>query len=325
MQDRPRRRGRDTPPTLVVLRALGHGDLLTAVPALRALTDAHPDHRLLLACPQWLEPIAQLTGAVHEIVPAAPLEPLPASVHGAALAVNLHGRGPESSALLARTRPSRLVAYEHPDVPSTAGSPRWRADEHEVHRWCRLLRETGVEADPTRLDLDPPPLSVPAVASGATVLHPGASAPARRWPLDRWAAVARAEQAKGHPVVLTGSPAERNIATRLAKLAVLPEEANMAGRTSVLDLVGVVAAAARVVSGDTGVAHLATALRTPSVVLFGPVPPSAWGPPRRPQHRVLWRRSRGDPHGTRPDPGLLAISVDDVLTELAYANRPAAA
>ena len=325
MQDRRRRRGRDTPPTLLVLRALGLGDLLTAVPALRALADAHPEHRRLLACPEWLEPVARLTGAVHAIVPVAPLEPLPESVHHADVAVNLHGRGPQSTALLACTRPWRLVAFAHSDVPSTAGNPRWLAGEHEVHRWCRLLRETGVEADPTRLDLDLPAVSVPPVARGATVLHPGASASARRWPMDRWAAIARAEQAKGHPVVLTGSPAERDIATRVATSAALADEANMAGRTSVLELVGVVAAAACVVSGDTGIAHVATAVRTPSVVLFGPVPPSAWGPPRRPEHRVLWRRCVGDPHGTRADPGLLAISVDDVLAELACAHRRPAA
>jgi uncharacterized protein YjbJ (UPF0337 family) len=65
---------------------------------------------------------------------------------------------------------------------------------------------------------------------------------------------------------------------------------------------------------DTGVAHLATAYRTPSVVLFGPTPPGEWGPPPdRPQHRVLWRGGRGDPHADAPDPGLLAIAVEDVL------------
>jgi len=82
----------------------------------------------------------------------------------------------------------------------------------------------------------------------------------------------------------------------------------------VLDLAAVVAAAARVVCGDTGVAHLATALGRPSVVLFGPTPPAEWGPPPdRPQHVVLHRGGRGDPHAERPDAGLLAITVQDVL------------
>jgi ADP-heptose:LPS heptosyltransferase len=71
------------------------------------------------------------------------------------------------------------------------------------------------------------------------------------------------------------------------------------------------------VCGDTGVAHLATAFGTPSVVLFGPTPPSEWGPPpNRPRHQVLWAGRRGDPHGQSPDAGLLAIEVPDVLGAL---------
>ncbi|MEV4259360.1 glycosyltransferase family 9 protein, partial [Spirillospora sp. NPDC049652] len=65
---------------------------------------------------------------------------------------------------------------------------------------------------------------------------------------------------------------------------------------------------------DTGVAHLATAYRTPSVLLFGPTPPALWGPPPdRPEHTVLWKELRGDPHGTRPDPGLLRITPGEVV------------
>jgi ADP-heptose:LPS heptosyltransferase len=91
----------------------------------------------------------------------------------------------------------------------------------------------------------------------------------------------------------------------------------LAGRTSLLGLARVVAAAGRVVSGDTGIAHLAVAVGTPSVTLFGPVPPSLWGPPPcRPQHLPLWRGGVGDPHGDSPDAGLLRVQVDDVLEAL---------
>jgi ADP-heptose:LPS heptosyltransferase len=72
-----------------------------------------------------------------------------------------------------------------------------------------------------------------------------------------------------------------------------------------------------VVSGDTGVAHLASAFETPSVVLFGPVSPSVWGPPRRPQHAVLWHgpdgvARPGDPHGEAVDQRLNSITVEEV-------------
>lgn len=79
-----------------MLRALGLGDLLTSVPALAALADAFPDHRRVLAAPSALGPLARLSGAVDEVVGSAPLAPLDRSLHGAAVAVNLHGRGPQS-------------------------------------------------------------------------------------------------------------------------------------------------------------------------------------------------------------------------------------
>jgi ADP-heptose:LPS heptosyltransferase len=126
---------------------------------------------------------------------------------------------------------------------------------------------------------------------------------------------------------VTGGSAEVELAAGLADAACLPGWAMLAGRTDLLDLAGVVGAAGRVVCGDTGVAHLATALGTPSVVLFGPVSPDEWGPPadRRARHRVLWSGGTGDPHADRLDDGLAAISVDDVLRELEALDASTAA
>jgi ADP-heptose:LPS heptosyltransferase len=149
--------------------------------------------------------------------------------------------------------------------------------------------------------------------AGCEVVHPGAASAARRWPADRFAAVARALAGSGQRVVVTGGHDERDLAARVAAGAGLPADAVLAGRTSLVELAGVVATASLVVCGDTGVAHLATAYATPSVVLFGPVAPALWGPPARPEHRALWAGRSGDPHGDAPDPGLLEISVDDVL------------
>jgi ADP-heptose:LPS heptosyltransferase len=309
---------------VVALRALGLGDLLTGVPALRALADAFPDRPVLLACPAALAPLARLSGAVDEVVPTAGLTqgPLGPRLHHAAVAANLHGRGPESHRLLLATAPERLIAFAHPAVPASASGPRWRADEHEVTRWCRLLSESGIPADPDRLDLDPPPGPPPAGATGATLVHPGAGSPARRWPPERFAAVARAERAKGRPVLISAGPGEEALAHAVAAAAGLPAAAVLAGG-DVLTLARLVAAVGRVVCGDTGVAHLATALGTPSVVLFGPVSPARWGPPPgRPWHRALWAGRSGSPHGQVVDPGLEALSVDRVLEALA--NLPAA-
>jgi ADP-heptose:LPS heptosyltransferase len=316
-------------PAVVVLRALGLSDLLTAIPALRALADAFPRHPRLLATPAVLAPLARASGAVDEVVPADGLDQaLPQRLHGAALAVNLHDRGPDSHQLLLATEPRRLVAFAHPAVPASSQGPRWRPDEHEVARWCRLLEDSGIAADPTRLDLELPAGPVPHGAQGATLIHPGAASPARRWPPERFAAVARSELAQGRWVVVTGGPDEADLAADVAAQAGLPDSAVHAGQPGVLALARMVAAADRVVCGDTGVAHLATALRTPSVVLFGPTSPALWGPPPdRPWHRALWAGTSGDPRGQRPDPGLLAIGVDQVVEALddlpAAAPRPA--
>jgi len=325
---------RDGAPTLLVLRALGLGDFLTGLPAVRALAAAFPDHRRVLAMPAPLEPLARLAGVTDEVLPAAgvrSVEPLDsrwtACHQGVDVAVNLHGRGPESHRALLATAPRRLVAFAHPDVPASSDGPLWddgkHIGEHEVTRWCRLLEAYGIPVDPTNLDLAPAaagPVAdavepvLAARARGATVVHPGASSGARRWPVERWAAVAQREHNRGRTVLVTGSGAERELAWRVASLAALPSEAVLAGRTSVVELTAVVDAAGTVLCGDTGVAHLATAVGTPSVVLFGPTPPSRWGPPPgRPIHRALWSGAVGDPHGDRPDRGLLAISVGQVL------------
>jgi ADP-heptose:LPS heptosyltransferase len=135
--------------------------------------------------------------------------------------------------------------------------------------------------------------------------------------VDRFGAVARHLAAGGHDVRITGGPGEVALARSVAAAAGLGEDAVLAGRTSALELAALVAAAQVVVSGDTGVAHLATAYRRPSVVLFGPVSPALWGPPPRLQHVALWHGDgAGDPWGTELDPALARITVDEVTGAL---------
>jgi ADP-heptose:LPS heptosyltransferase len=304
-------------PELVVLRALGLGDLLTGLPAIRALAEARDGRRLVLATTPAVAPLARLCRVADDVVPARPLRPLFPHIGHPDLAVNLHGAGPRSHEVLLETRPRRLVAFAHPDVPESQGQPAWRSGEHEVQRWCRLLQQSAIPADPDRLHLPVPDVKLPAHWTAATVIHPGAADPARRWPTSRFAGIARLERRRGRTVLITGTPAERPLALDLAGRAGLPPDAVVAGNTDLVTLAALVSAAGRVICGDTGVAHLATAYGTPSVVLFGPVSPAEWGPPPdRLQHRVLWAGRVGDPHGEVPDPGLLAITVADVVSQL---------
>ncbi|MGV9992294.1 glycosyltransferase family 9 protein [Streptomyces sp. NPDC003374] len=306
-------------PRLLVLRALGLGDLLAGVPALRALRRAFPHHELVLAAPAGLTPLVAATGAVDRLLPAAaPGRAVPRTLDWSGpppdVAVDLHGNGPPSHLLLAALRPARLFAFAHPGTPDVEGPP-WYADEHERERWCRLLRWYGVDADPADLRLPRP--SAPCPAPGAVVVHPGAGSPARCWPAGRYAAVAEALRARGHRVVVTGGADEGDLVATLAKKAGLPDTDVLGGGLPLDRFSALVAGARAVVSGDTGIAHLAVAHATPSVTLCGPVPPSRWGPPAGdPRHAALWHGPRGDPHGRRPDPALLRITPGEVLRAL---------
>lgn len=302
-------------PALLVLRALGLGDFLTSVPAIRAIARAFPDHYRVLAAPEYLAPLVRLSGGIDEVVDAAPLAPLPDDLGNVDVAINLHGRGPQSHRVLLQTHPRRLIAFANAEIPQSEGFPQWRADEHEIDRWCRLLHESGIPADANDLEIETP--GPDARSRGAIVVHPGAASESRRWPVDRWIELCARISREGYRIVMTGSSAEFRRCRFIARAAHLPIDAVLAGKTDLEQLAGIVASARAIVCGDTGVAHIATALRTPSVVLFGPTSPRYWGPPRnRSRHRVLWRGILGDPHAPYVDPGLASITVDEVLDAL---------
>ncbi|MDQ6697010.1 MAG: glycosyltransferase family 9 protein [Actinomycetota bacterium] len=325
---------RSGPPRVVVLRALGLGDLCTAVPALRGLRRRFPDHRLTVLTPQALWPLAGLTDVLDELIDQPDLAaPLPRAACEPELAVNLHGCGPQSTRLLADAHPRRLLAFAHPDVGGPSSSPPWRADEHEVDRWCRLVGSAGAACDRTDVLLRRPASASTTgddsgVAGGSgrargersgVLVHPGAASVSRQWPPARFGAVVRAVLDCGRPVTITGASAEVGIAAAVVEAANAagdPHCVMAAGRTDLAALARLVADAELVVAGDTGIAHLATAFATPSVLLFGPTDPAHWGPTTAGPHQVLWFGSTGDPHGAHPDAGLLEISVSDVVAAI---------
>lgn len=265
-----------------MLRALGLGDLLTAVPALRGLRAAFPHAEITLAAPAWLSDAVDRIEAVDRFLPTGELAPI--EFERPDLAVNLHGRGPQSVDLLMATEPRKLITHG-----------LWDDDRHEVLRWCDLLGRKGIRCDRDDFRLHPV-----GPRTGRIVIHPGASTGARRWPVERYAAVARA---LGGEVVVTAGPGEYELAR-----GIVPDPVS----GTLAELMDLVATARLVICGDTGVAHVATAYGTPSVLLFGPMPPRLWGPLRGP-HRVLWHGQTGDTFADEPDPGLLRITVEEVL------------
>jgi ADP-heptose:LPS heptosyltransferase len=299
----------DGRPEVLVLRALKLGDLLVSVPALRGIRRARPDARIVLAMPDWLEPVIELVDAVDVLLPTAGLdELLPVPPGRIETAVDLHGHGPQSRRLCEALQPQHLVGWR---APGWVG-PEWPENVLERVRWAGLVSAHGMPADPDDLALRRPPGTSP--WAGSAVVHVGAYYGSREWPVERFAAVARDLTSRGLPVVLTGGTADRQRAERTAELAGLPPVAVLAGRLPLGDFAAVVADAALVVTADTGAGHLASAYRRPSVVIFGPAPPEAWGPPPGP-HVALTHADlrRGEPFVDEPDPALLAVTVEEVL------------
>jgi ADP-heptose:LPS heptosyltransferase len=292
--------------TVLALRALNLGDLLVAVPALRGLRRRWPEHRLQLATSGWLAPIVRLVGGVDELVPTDGLAPL--HVASPDIAVNLHGAGPQSNAVLDALRPRHRVGHRGHGWDG----PPWTDGWHERERWCRMLAAHGIDCAADDLLLRRP--DAESVAPGAVVIHPGAGYGSRRWPVERYAQVAAR---LGHRVVVTGTERERPLAEAVGVPDVL------AGRLDLGQLAALIAEASLVISADTGVAHLSYAYRTPSVVLFGPAPVEHWGPPADGPHRALTVAAarRGDPFTDDPDPALLGVTVDDVLRSVTELTR----
>ena len=302
----------DGRPDLLVLRAIKLGDLLVAVPALHALRRAFPDHRIALATTAWLAPVVELIPDVDVHLAQHGLDhPIGAPAGVVDVAVNLHGAGPESSDLIAALGARRVIG--HVDPTHGYAGPEWPDDVHERERWARLLDWHGIPADPDDVGIARPAAD-PAV-EGAAVVHVGAFHGARHWPTDLFADVVRGLRERGLDVVLTGGADDVVRAAAVAQSAGLPPEAVLAGALDLQAFAGVIAATRLVVTVDTGAAHLASAYGIPSVVVFGPAPPEAWGPPASGPHVVLTDASvrRGDVFAEDPDPALLAIGPADVL------------
>ena len=303
----------DGRPEVLALRALKLGDLLVAVPALRAVRRAHPEHRLVLAVPGWLAEVAELVEGVDALLPTRGLDDLlPLAPGRVDTVVDLHG-GPDARRVLEALEPRRRVGHRAPGWDG----PEWQDGVLERARWARLVTAHGMPADPDDVALLPP--TAPNPAPDAVVVHVGAFYGCRKWPVGRFAEVARTLAAAGERVVVTGGAADRDRAVAVAEQAGLPAEAVLAGVVGLGTFASVVAGARLVLTVDTGAAHVASAYATPSIVLFGPAPVEEWGPPTTGPHVVLTdaRLRVGDTFGSEPDPAMMAVTAADVLATAA--------
>jgi heptosyltransferase I len=150
--------------------------------------------------------------------------------------------------------------------------------------------------------------SIRSGSGGAMALiTPGAGWGAKRWPPERYAAVAERPERRGMQV-LVNAPPEKNRWPRPSRLAARSRHATLP------QLIALTRRIALCIGGDTGPLHLASALGRPVVGIYGPTDPSRNGPYGT-RARVLRSPDSRRDHSRRdaPDPGLLTISPEDVL------------
>ncbi len=195
----------------------------------------------------------------------------------------------QKSALVARLSGApRVLGYDRARTKEASWlwtNERVRAQPgsgHMLERYIEVARHLGCAAREPRRELvrdaaaEAWAEALVAELGGAPVLvNLGASKPENRWEPERFGALAQALAAEGVPVCLTGGPDDRPAATRAGAGARVRD---LVGRTTLLELVALARRARLAVSCDTGPMHIAAAVGTPVVALFGPADPARTGP-----------------------------------------------
>jgi ADP-heptose:LPS heptosyltransferase len=277
---------------IAVFRALQLGDLLCAIPALRALRRAFPRARITLIGLPWAQQlVARFAQYLDSFIafpgfPGLPEQPcnvaaLPTFLQQAQsrrfdLALQLHGSGTLTNSIVAMLGARHTAGYFRSGdfCPDAQRFVPWRPGEHEVRRYLALLRELGIEADDAALEFpitDEDRDDLRRAAAGLALheadyvcVHPGSQLPSRRWLPERFAAVADALAEDGLNVVLTGVAGEAALNAQIARSMRAPA-IDLTGKTTLGAAGALIDGARLLVSNDTGVAHIAAARRTASV------------------------------------------------------------
>jgi ADP-heptose:LPS heptosyltransferase len=313
----------DAPRRIAVFRALQLGDLLCAVPALRALRSGYRDAEITLIGLPWAADFVRRFGhLVDRFVEFPGFPGLPerepdiaglprflAAAHAARydLALQMHGRGDLTNSLVVALG-AKVTAGFFPaggPCPDSLNFLPWPETGTEIHRTLALIDFLGLPRAGDRLEF---PIDADEQAEAADILarhrlsprrfacvHPGARLYTRRWLPEYFAVVAEEIARHGVRVVLTGSGEEALLTRRIARILPTVSVVDLAGQTRLGVFAAMLAQARLLVSNDTGVSHVAAALRVPSIVVSCGADPSRFAPLDHALHEVLHH-----PVGCRP-------------------------
>jgi ADP-heptose:LPS heptosyltransferase len=310
----------NNPSTVAVFRALQLGDMLCAVPALRALRRALPGAHIALVGLPWARQFAQrfhhyvdefIAFPGHSDFPEQPVQGDQLAAFYANmrarrfdLAIQLHGAGPQSTLVTRAFGARAMAAYGE---EAGAGNEHFLLyPEHggEPQRLLNLLASAGIAPDGDELEFPITPQDeqelahsgyMRAVGSSPYIcIHPGARSRDKCWHPARFAAVAdKLAREFEVQVVLTGSAAEADLAAQVIRFMKTPA-LSTASAISIGAMAAIFRHAKLLIGNDTGVSHIAAGLRLPSVIVFSRADMGRWSPANKQLHRCLW-----DPDGER--------------------------
>lgn len=305
------------PKRILVVKLSDIGDVLTATPALRALRESFPAARLEALVPPNSAPVLAESSLVDEVIIFdkfqydQPIDALRPSSLADLLRFARHLRRQRYDCLvILHHLTTRWGALKYAALALISGAKirvgldngrGWflthRAHDdgfgarHEVEYWLDVVGTIGAETGDTSLEMaigenDQIPMTndqYPQVA-----IHPGSGgySLARRWSAEGFARVADAlAERHGARIVLVGTPADG--VSQVASL-MRTEAVNLEGKTTLGQLAAILKGCDLFIGADSGVMHLAAAVGTPLVAIFGPSNHRAWGPwPRDGRHLIL--------------------------------------
>ncbi|MCM8748081.1 glycosyltransferase family 9 protein [Thermomicrobiaceae bacterium CFH 74404] len=300
----------------MVLHANGSGDFVLALPALEALPATYPDPEIvLLGKPCHAESLRGRPGPVDRVVvmppcpvvtvpPDAPDDPAELSRFVTALqtgrfdlAIQRRGGGRDSNPLSHRPGARQTISLRASDASSIDCWIPYVYNQSEIYRYLEVVALAGalpVTLEPHVVvlgrDLAESLAVLPKSDDPLVPLHPGPDAPDRRWAPETFAATGDALADAGARVVVIGTELERPLVERVLS-TMGPTAEDLGGKLSLGGLVGLLPCCDLVVPNDSGSAHLAAAVGTPTACIFWCLTMMTAGIPGRRRHRpvISWQ------------------------------------
>ena len=286
------------------------GDAVMTIPAMRRLRRAFPEAHIALHCRKWAEGIFRDVDFLDEIITFQTgdkgLNDLRSEAteirHGNFDVAVLFPNSFRSAALPWLGKIPRRFGYDKEMrgflLTDRVAVPKWKSTRHEIYYYLNLVDaavaamggETVPENDGPNISIAvsaarrghareileklgcEPDLPIVAFGCGST------NSRAKRWPAERFASLAsQVIDLAGANIVLLGSEDESEVADKVKSLSGR-DLINAVGRTSLEEAVALLAVADVFVSNDMGLAHIAAAVGTPTLVIFGPTDPETTRP-----------------------------------------------